>query len=127
MLGYIIRRIILLIPIMLGVSLIAFSIMHLTPEDPIIKMLGEGASEELVIELRAELGLDQPIHIQYLSFLERFFIKGDMGRSILNGRPVMGLIASKLPNTIILALTAMLMAIVISIPIGVISATKFFS
>ena len=75
MLSYIIRRLILLIPIMLGVSLIAFSIMHLTPEDPIIKMLGEGASEELVSELRAELGLDDPIHIQYFAFLERFFIK----------------------------------------------------
>lgn len=124
MLNYIIRRIILLIPIMLGVSLIAFSIMHLTPEDPIIKMLGEGASEELVSELRAELGLDDPIHIQYLAFLERFFVKGDMGRSILNGRPVMSLIAGKLPNTIILAFTAMFIAIIVSIPIGVISATK---
>lgn len=123
MLQYILRRILLIIPVMLGVSVIVFGIMVLTPGDPALLMLGEHAPPEQVQALRDQLGLDQPLPVQYVRWLARV-VQLDFGRSIRSNRPVLDEIAQRLPATIELALLATALAVVLGIPIGVISATR---
>jgi len=123
MLQYILRRILLIIPVMLGVSVIVFSIMVMTPSDPALLMLGEHAPPEQVRALRERLGLDQPVVVQYVRWLSRV-VQLDFGRSIRSGRPVLEEILQRLPATIELALLATLVSIVIGVPIGVLSATR---
>lgn len=113
----------MIIPIMLGVSVIVFGIMHLTPGDPARLMLGERAPTEQIEALRVRLGLNDPIPVQYVNWLGRV-AQGDLGRSIRSNRPVTEEIASRLPATIELALLATALAVVLGIPIGVLSATR---
>lgn len=123
MLQYIIRRILLIIPVMLGVSVIVFSIMAMTPSDPARLMLGERAPAEQVQALRERLGLDQPVVVQYVRWLSRV-VQLDFGRSIRSGRPVLEEILQRLPATIELALLATFISMAIGVPIGVLSATR---
>lgn len=120
------RRILTLIPVFLIVSLIVFSLMYLIPGDPVIFMLGLRASKEEIARVSAALGLDKPPHIQYLIFLWNL-LHGDLGRSIFSKQPVLPYVLSKLPNTMLLAVSSMIVAIAIGIPAGVISATKQYS
>ncbi len=115
----------MLIPVFIGVSLITFVIMKLTPGDPILNVLGARPTTDpqLVASLRAQLGLDDPVYIQYGKFLVRF-MQGDLGRSIIAGKPVTDLILETLPRTLTLVFTAMLVAISIGIPVGVLGATR---
>ncbi|MEM3713590.1 MAG: ABC transporter permease [Nitrososphaerales archaeon] len=130
MLGYIVRRLLLLIPTLFGVTLIVFAIMKATPGDPILVMLGAGYAEpptpETLALQRAKLGLDQPIYIQYLSFLWRL-IQGDLGKSVYSGRPVIAELADALPNTILLTVTSMCIAIPIGVIAGIIASTKQYT
>ncbi|MFN2447110.1 MAG: ABC transporter permease, partial [Vicinamibacterales bacterium] len=96
---------------------------HLVPGDPALAMLGEGAAPDDVMELRARLGLDRPLPAQYGSFL-RGFIVGDLGVSFRTGQPVVSMIAERLPATIELALAAMLVAVLVAIPLGIVAAVR---
>lgn len=121
----IIERILATIPIMLGVALIVFLFMRLTPGDPIDLMMGDGGnvSEAEEAALRSELNLDQPLHIQLKDYFFQL-LQGDLGESFKKSRPVSELIAETLPATIELALAAVFVSALIGIPMGVYSAVK---
>jgi peptide/nickel transport system permease protein len=120
-LRFLVRRILLTIPVLLGVATLVFSLIHLIPGDPVQTMLGDGASPESVIELRSRLGLDRPLYVQYLSFLNGV-AHANLGTSLRTSEPVVGAIANRLPATFELAAAAMLVAVVIAIPLGIIAA-----
>jgi peptide/nickel transport system permease protein len=120
-LRFLVRRILLTIPVLLGVATLVFSLIHLIPGDPVQSMLGDGASPESVNELRARLGLDRPLYVQYMSFLNGV-AHGNLGTSLRTSEPVTAAIADRLPATFELAAAAMLVAVVIAIPLGVIAA-----
>ena len=103
------------------VSIVAFGLV-LFSGDPVAMMLPTHASERDRLTLQRELGLDQPIAVQYLTFVQRA-VQGDLGRSIKFGQTVLPLIASKLPSTLLLATTAISLAILIGIPLGILSGT----
>jgi|FaiFalDrversion2_1042247.scaffolds.fasta_scaffold10563_1 peptide/nickel transport system permease protein len=128
MLAYIIKRLTLAIPVFLGVSVIVFVIMVNTPGDPVLVRIGldPNVSPEKVEAVRRELGLDQPIYVQYFRYLERL-LQGDLGYNIRTGRPVAQDIAEAFPKTIILAVTSLLLAIAIGVTAGIISAKKQYS
>lgn len=121
MFRYVTHRVLLAVPVMLGVATLVFSLIHLVPGDPAQAMLGDGAAPQDVIELRKTLGLDQPLLTQYVTFL-RHAVTGDLGNSFRTGQPVTTMIAERIPATAELAIAAMLVAIVIAIPLGVIAA-----
>lgn len=121
MLGYLIRRVLLAVPVLVGVATLVFSLIHLVPGDPAQAMMGDGASPQDIAELRANLGLDQPLLTQYVTFL-RHAVTGDLGVSFRTGQPVTRMIAERVPATAELAVAAMIVAIVIAIPLGVIAA-----
>lgn len=123
---YVLKRILLLIPVLLGVSLLVFAIMSLTPGDPAQLILGETAPKEAVLKLREEMGLNDPFFIQYFRFIKNA-IMGDFGRSYTTGREVFGEIFARFPNTLILAVIGIIISICIGIPIGIISATRQYS
>jgi ABC-type dipeptide/oligopeptide/nickel transport system permease component len=120
-LRYLFRRVLLTIPVLLGVATLVFSLIHLVPGDPAQAMLGDGASPQDIAELRASLGLDRPLLEQYVTFL-RQAVAGDLGKSFRTGQPVTSMIFERLPATAELAIAAMTVAIVIAIPLGVIAA-----
>jgi len=123
---YVVRRLLLLIPVMLGVSLLVFLLMNFTPADPALIMLGERATEEQLLTLRQEMGLLEPLPVQYARFLGRA-LQGDLGRSYRSNRPVVTEVLSRMPATAELALAALAIAIIIGIPIGIIAAVKQYS
>jgi ABC-type dipeptide/oligopeptide/nickel transport system permease component len=120
---YVIHRLVLTIPVLLGVATLVFSLIHLVPGDPALAMLGEGAAQADVDDLRAKLGLDRPLLEQYASFL-RGLLTGDLGRSFRTGQPVLAMIAERLSATTELALAAMLVAILVALPLGVLAAVR---
>jgi peptide/nickel transport system permease protein len=121
--GYLLRRLLSLIPVVFGVTVLVFLIIHLTPGDPARIMLGAAGRPEDVENLRHELGLDQPIHVQYARWLERA-VQGDLGRSIALRRPVLDEVVSRFKNTLLLSAAAMLVSFPLGIAIGVVSAVK---
>lgn len=116
----------MLIPVLLGVSLIVFSIMNLTPGDPVEMMLGDNYSVEAYNEMSKELGLDKPFIVRYAKYVINA-AKGDMGISYSTKRPVSTEISARFPNTLVLAAVALIFAILVGIPLGTISATKQYS
>ncbi|MCL0060585.1 ABC transporter permease [Dehalococcoidia bacterium] len=130
MLSYVIRRIGLMVFILLGVSVITFSMMHFVPGDPAemiaMERYGEEITAETIAHVRAELGLDQPVYLQYFHWLTNV-LQGDLGYSFRTDRPVLDEILTRLPATVQLALAGMLVALVIAIPVGIISATRQYS
>ena len=123
---YVLKRILLLIPVLLGVSLLVFAIMSLTPGDPAQLILWENAPKEAVLKLREEMGLNDPFFMQYFRFVKNA-IMGDFGRSYTTGREVFGEIFARFPNTLILAVIGIIISVCIGIPIGIISATRQYS
>ena len=121
MLRYLVRRLLLTIPVLLGVATLVFSLIHLVPGDPAQAMLGDGASPQDIAELRTSLGLDRPLLEQYVTFL-RHAIGGDLGRSFRTGQPVTTMIVERVPATAELAVAAMFVAVLIAIPLGVVAA-----
>lgn len=119
---YIILRLLSFIPVVLGVVTIAFLLMQLLPGDPAVVMLAKsGASADQIDQLRHQLGLDDPLHMQYLRFLGNA-IRGDFGHSVWSHRPVMNLILEQLPRTIELAVAALFVSLVFGTLLGVIAA-----
>lgn len=124
MLTYVRRRLLLTGPVVLGVSVIVFSIIHLLPGDPVLVILsGANATPEQVAEVRAQLRLDDPLPVQYLRFLRRAVV-GDFGRSIFSKRPVIDEIADQLPSTLQLAGTAILIAAAVGLALGIAAAVR---
>ncbi len=123
MLSYIIKRFLGVIPVLLCVSMLVFGFLRLIPGDPALVMLGERATPENIARVREQLGLNKPIYEQYLTFLGNA-LRGDLGRSILRQEPVTQEIIRRFPATIELALAALLFAVVVGIPAGVISAVR---
>ena len=117
------RRLIGAIPVLFGISFIVFLLMHLAPGDPVYLLLGENATPEDVARVRQEWGLDQPLAMQYWQFVSRALV-GDFGKSLKFGEPVTKLVFERLPATIELATVSLVVAILISIPLGVYSAIK---
>ena len=126
MVTFIGRRILQLIPVLLGVSLVVFFMVRAIPGDPAQILLGQTATPEAVEEVRTRLGLDKPVVVQYLLFL-RDAATGDLGDSLVEGKPVTTALLEKFPATLELALAALLFAVVIGVPVGVISAVRQYS
>jgi len=124
----VLERILAAIPIMFGVAIIVFVFMRLTPGDPVDIMMGEAGyvSEGEIENIRREFNLDKPIHMQLYLFLSKA-VRGDFGNSYIQQQPVSSLIAERLPATIELALGASIFALLVAIPIGVISSVKQYS
>jgi peptide/nickel transport system permease protein len=120
---YILRRILGLIPVLFGVSLIVFLLLRLTPGDPATVMLGELGTPERIAELRVQLGLDRPLWLQYAEFLGRT-LHGDLGRSILSNEPVTNELVARFPATAELVFFAMLWGAIVGISAGIVSAIK---
>jgi len=118
---YAVRRSLTIVPVLLGVSILVFSFIHLIPGDPALTMLGERATPEKVAEVRARLGLDRPIWQQYVLYVGHA-LRGDLGVSIVRGDPVAGDLLRRFPATVELAVAAIVVAIALGIPIGVASA-----
>ena len=117
------RRLVGAVPVLLGISFLVFLLMHLAPGDPVVLLLGDDATPDEVARVRHEWGFDQPLLAQYWQFLSRAMV-GDFGRSLKFGEPVVKLVFERLPATIELAAVSLLVAILISIPIGIYSAIK---
>jgi peptide/nickel transport system permease protein len=121
---FILRRLLILVPVVIGVSFLVFAAMYLLPGDAVDSMLAErGASAEELARLRSQLGLDQPFLVQYGRFLQRL-VTGDLGASIVSGRPVADQIASQWPATIQLTLASLAIAVIVGVPLGVLAAVK---
>ncbi|MDZ7837303.1 MAG: ABC transporter permease [Actinomycetota bacterium] len=126
MLYYIIRRILQVIPVIIGVTLILFILMYIIPEDPARLILQKGATEQALANLRAKMGIDKPVYVQYWRYIKQL-AQGNLGTSYRYRRPVNSILAEHYPNSIRLALVAILMEILIGIFAGIISAIKKYS
>ena len=118
---YLLRRLLLTVPVLLGVATLVFALIHLVPGDPAQSMLGESASPAEIERLQKTLGLDKPLLTQYRVFLAGV-ARGDLGTSFRFGTPVTQEIRKRLPDTAILALCAMTVAIAVAIPLGIVAA-----
>ena len=118
---YFVRRLVLSLPVLLGVATLVFSLIHLVPGDPAQAMLGEGASPADVSALRDRLGLDRPLLAQYVDFLSGLG-RGDLGVSFRYGTPVGAELGARLPYTLVLALAAMGVSTLIAVPLGILAA-----
>src|SRR5207247_380608 len=118
---YAVQRSLTVIPVLLGVSVLVFSFIHLIPGDPALTMLGERATPEKIAEVKKRLGLDRPIYEQYLIYAGKI-MRGDLGVSIVRGEPVTTDLLRRFPATVELAASAIVLALVLGIPIGIVSA-----
>lgn len=123
MVRFIVRRLLLTIPVLLGVATLVFSLIHLVPGDPVQAMLGDSATPQDLADMRARLGLDRPLYIQYGAFL-RNAVRGDLGTSLRTNQPVTAAIAERMPATFELALAAMVVATAIALPLGIVAAVR---
>ncbi len=123
MLRYFASRVITMIPVILLITVMVFTIMHMIPGDPAYVMLGEEASPQAVRALKKELGLDQSVQIQYVKWLWKV-LQGDLGRSIINNAKVLDSILDHLPATIFLTISSLLFSIIIALPVGIIAGIK---
>lgn len=123
MVRLLVRRLLLTVPVLIGVATLVFSLVHLVPGDPVQAMLGESASPQDVAALRTRLGLDRPLPVQYAAFMKGV-VTGDLGVSLRTNEPVAAAIAERMPATFELALAAMLVAMTIAIPLGILAAVR---
>lgn len=123
MISYVFRRILALLPVALGVATLTFALIHLTPGDPVVAMLGESAAPADVAAMRHELGLDRPLWRQYMAFLDGL-AHGNLGESISMHEPVTRLIRERYPATLELAGAGLLVAIIVAFPLGIIAGAN---
>lgn len=123
MLRFVLRRLVLLVPVMMGILLVTFTLLRLIPGDPCKVMLGERATEAKCAAFRERFGLDDPIPVQFVRYVGSV-LQGDLGTSIKTGRPVVEVVAERLPMTLELTLCATLFAVSFGVLLGVISAVK---
>jgi peptide/nickel transport system permease protein len=122
-LRFVIRRLLLLVPILIGLSILVFLWIRALPGGPAQSLLGERATEATVREIESQYGLDDPIHIQYFRYVENV-VRGDFGTSIRSRRPVSEELSERFPATIELAMAAMLFSVMFGIPLGFIAAKR---
>ncbi len=120
---FLVRRLLLTIPVLIGVATLVFSLIHLVPGDPVQAMLGESASPQDIAQMRTRLGLDRPLYQQYISFATGV-LHGDLGTSLRTNQPVTTVILERMPATLELAVAAMAVAIAFAIPLGIIAAVR---
>lgn len=123
MVNYILRRLFLAVPVLLGASFLVFISIRFIPGDPAVAIAGELATPAYIAQVRQDMGLDEPLLVQYGLYLQRI-VQGDWGQSVRNRIPVTELLAERLPRTLRLAFISLFLAALFGIPIGVISATK---
>jgi len=123
LIGYVVRRLIALLPVLLVVSTVGFFLIYLTPGDPAAVMLGPDATQDDIDNLRAQMGLNRPLHVQLLRWYGRT-LRGDLGDSIFLQRPVLQAILERLEPTVLLTTMALVVAIAIGVPAGVVSAVR---
>ena len=123
MIRYIIRRLIALIPVILVLTLVVFAILHMTPGDAAVIVLGNEYTAELGAQVRQDLGLDRPMLMQYASYVFKL-LQGDFGMSYVTRAPVMDQLSARLPNTFWIVIFAMVLCVSLGIPIGILAATK---
>ena len=123
---YICKRILMMIPVIIGVSLLVFLVLKMTPGDPARVVAGSEADEATVEQIREELGLNKPVRQQYVDYMLNL-LHGDMGTSYTTNKPVAEEILARMPTTFILAFAGVFVAVLIGIPLGIISATKQYS
>ena len=123
MLRYVLRRLVLLVPVLVGITALSFSILHLAPGDPVYVLLGQEYTEEAAAQLRRELGLDRPVLVQYVLWLGRA-VRGELGRDLITGEKVSAQLAARLPTTLLLAVTSMAVALALGLPTGIASAWR---
>jgi len=116
-----------MIPVLLGVSLIVFTLMYITPGDPAKVILGDMATPDDIAALRDELGLDDPFWTRYVNYIKGIVLHGDLGDSYATRKPVLGELLSRFPVTLRLASSGVLVALIIGIPAGIIASTKQYS
>ncbi len=121
--NYILRRLLHIIPVLFGVTLLTFSMLHLIPGDPAQILAGPDASASDIMALRQQMGLDRPLAVQYVGYLEGL-ARGDLGRSMSTRRPVLEELMDRFPNTLILAVAGVGVAVLLGIPIGVFAAIR---
>jgi peptide/nickel transport system permease protein len=121
--SYVLRRVLLIIPTLFGVSLLTFALSRVVPGDPARLAAGAQATPEMYAQIREEFGLDQPLPVQYWNYLAGLF-QGDWGRSILSRRPVLDDLSTYWPATFELVLFAMIIAVVIGVPLGILAAVR---
>ncbi len=120
---YIARRLLALIPVLLGVSILVFSLIRMIPGDPVTVMLGERARPADIERVREEMGFNRPIYIQYIEWMRRV-LRGDLGNSIINRTPVMDELRQRLPATIEIVIASMFIGVSVGVSIGIISAIR---
>jgi peptide/nickel transport system permease protein len=123
LIGYLLRRLLEMIPVLLGITLLVFLFMQLLPGDPITILTGGKATPETITAMRAKFGLDKPVYIQYLLFLANA-VRGDLGISILQRTPVTDLVLQRIPPTMFLLTYGGLIAVVLTVPLSIISAMR---
>ena len=121
---YIAKRLLMMIPVFLGITVLVFLMLHLTPGDPARSMLGDTASPEEIAELREELGLNDNLVVQYGRYMKNLIFHGSLGTSYVSGREVMSEILNRFPTTILLALCGIVVTVLIGVPTGIIAAVK---
>ena len=124
---YILKRLVMMIPVLLGVLFIVFVLNELTPGDPAREMAGEHATEEDVEKLRGELGLDKPFIIRFGNYVVNIVTKGDLGRSMTTKQSVLKEVSERFPTTFLLTVVSMSVTLLLGVPAGIISATKQYS
>lgn len=123
---YIIRRLILIIPILIGISIILFTIMNLTPGDPAQMLIGDTYTEEALAQLRSELGLDDPFFVRYFNYMKNA-LTGDFGISYRTRNPVFDEVFARFPHTVAIALLSIVIQVVVGIIVGIVAAVKQYS
>lgn len=123
MFSYILRRLLYMIPGFVGIILITFLLSRVLPGDPAVMIAGEQAPPDVIAKIRVELGLDQPVYIQFVDYVKKLF-QGDFGTAWHTGHAVLQDFASRLPATVELTLASILIAILVAIPVGIIAAVK---
>ena len=126
MIRYILKRLMMLIPVLLGVTVVSFSLLQIVPGDPAVILAGEDANPEFIEAVRREYGFDQPLYIQYFRFISHV-VQGDFGISIRNREPVINLLMQRFAFTVQLSFLSILIAAFIGLVAGVISATRQYS
>lgn len=124
---FIMKRLLMLIPVLLGVTIIIFLMLKLTPGDPARALLGDQASQEEIHILRTQMGLDDPLIVQYGSYMYKLILKGDLGVSYVSHTPVMEEVLARFPTTMLLTFVSVILSVAIGVTIGIISAIKQYS
>lgn len=127
MLRYVIKRLLMMIPVLLGVLIIVFILTAISPGNPVDSLIGADAPQAAKDALAEELGLNDPIYIRFFNYVKNLILHGDLGKSYTTKQPVMGELLSRWPTTFFLAIGSIIVALLIGIPLGVLSAVKQYS